>query len=75
MFLPNVKIYFGDKLFCPFRNSETDQEDIPCEKPTAENIAETASVKHDQVTQEEPVDVVRTNLSLKCFETMFYLWQ
>lgn len=33
-------------------------EEIPCEKPTAENTVETPSDKYAQVTQEEPVNVV-----------------
>lgn len=52
------KTYSDDKLLCPFRDSETGHEDIPCEKPTAENTVETASEKYTQVTQEEPVNVV-----------------
>lgn len=58
MFLPNVKKYFGDKLFCLFRESEMGHEDIPCQKPTAENTAKTASDKRDQVMQEQPTNVV-----------------
>lgn len=58
MFLPNVKEYFGDKLFCPFRESEMRREDIQCEIPTAENTAETASDKRDQVMQEKQTNVV-----------------
>lgn len=58
IFLPNVKRYFGGKLFCPFRESEASREDISCEEPTAQNTEETASDKHDQVIREEPVDVV-----------------
>lgn len=34
------------------------QEDIPCEKPTAENVAETASDKHEQVMQEKQTNMV-----------------
>lgn len=58
LFLPNVKKYVGNKLFCPFRESEMGHEDIPCEKPRAENTAETASKKQDQVMQEKPTHVV-----------------
>lgn len=65
-FLPNVKKYFCDELFCLFRDPEIQHEDISCKEPTAENTAEAASDKLDQVMQEKPTNVVWTNLFFKC---------
>lgn len=49
-------------------------EDIPCEKPRAENTAETASKKHDQVMQEKPTNVVlNQHIPQMWLSTMFVI--